>query len=1149
MPESPPSPSPIPGLLKGPAPSGKLPSRSSTPQSVLADRYVLGSELGKGAHGHVYKALDKKSGSFVAVKQISLAGVPKDNLSSVMAEIDLLKDLNHRNIVKYFDSIKTRNHLYIVLEYMENGSLANVIKPSNFGAFPEHLVSVYIAQVLEGLKYLHEQGVVHRDIKGANILTTKEGLVKLADFGVAAKLTEKGNELVDHYDAVAGSPYWMAPEIIEMTSVGPAADVWSLGCLVVELLTGYPPYFDCQPIQALYKIVQDDCPPFPEHISPLLDDFLIQCFHKEPAKRATAAILLEHGWIQHHNRTLKATWNRSKSLRSHKASNDDTRASVSVVVERILQHQNEMQDQYLDPEQTPSPEATQSPVPVLRTGQAADNAVRDSATTISARQAEGDEEEEEGEDEEGYYSTERYQLDPQDGHLDANEPGCSETDGNSGMQRQGSAGRLASTSGLQLLGGGSSRQIPLATCLLGQHSRGDDFGSQHHDNVLSAGTVVSAANLQWPNGRVQMYTQPSIASVSASGLVDATLDVDTGRQEAVEMRRLVTGLRPYLAPTQVAAETANLVQLLNSNPGKKPVFLTEGGPVVIVELLNTKDLKVLEVALELVNVLCTGDPRTLESLCVVGLAPIVFRYASASYPARIRHQAARFVHLMCHSSIHTVELFVACQGIPTLACLFEEGVQDNMHLVETGLACVWRLIDVHGPPATKNLCRLFATTDLPHKLAMALVSMVNDLKNLDELRGQEQQSGGAGAAAKLRIPLNGSHDGVWSKEPSVSGTPKSNHSVSVGSVASYPASTARSRPPASPSQREDPGQLCQQLRALAEHASELLLLLSDCDTAVRSHLCEKDTLGPLLRELRHWPTIILFKIAKCLKHLSSEPELLGQMQDAGTLEVLVHMLSQERSVKNMELKKEVLSTIYNMCKINRSRQEQVVAAGVIPHLCRFSSEPRRHDNEQELKLRQALRPTAVSLLCRFAHSSPYTRQEIWSNDGLTLMLRLLVEEQWQPLILDALATWLEEDIHRVEPKLMYQESIERLVTLLQSYRQKQSAVAGVLDPLLRMLQRSDKLSRQLGQGGLVPVIMEMLRTADAATSLKLLKALRSIYEMHPRPKEFIKRYDVERHLHRLASGSASGSLSGEVRVLVRKAAQELLRAFQMNQIW
>lgn len=118
-------------------------------------------------------------------------------------EITLLQKLNHPNIVKYIDTIRTDASLHIVLEYMENGSIVDIIK--RFGVLPESLSAIYISQVLQGLDYLHNQGVIHRDIKGANILTTKQGLVKLADFGVAVKLSE-----AEKSNSVVGTPYWSA---------------------------------------------------------------------------------------------------------------------------------------------------------------------------------------------------------------------------------------------------------------------------------------------------------------------------------------------------------------------------------------------------------------------------------------------------------------------------------------------------------------------------------------------------------------------------------------------------------------------------------------------------------------------------------------------------------------------------------------------------------------------------------------------------------------------------------------------------------------------------------------------------------------------------------------------------------------------------
>lgn len=265
---------------------------------TLNDKYLLGDEIGKGAYGRVYKGLDLENGDFVAIKQVSLENIFPEDLAIIMQEIDLLKNLNHKNIVKYLGSFKTKSHLYIILEYVENGSLASIIKPNKFGAFPETLVAVYISQVLEGLVYLHEQGVIHRDIKGANILTTKEGLVKLADFGVATKLTEADNNT----DSLVGTPYWMAPEVIAMSGVSAASDIWSVGCTVIELLTCVPPYYDLQPMTALYRIVEEEHPPIPEHLSPLITDFLHQCFRKDAKLRPDAKVLLKHPWIQNSRR-------------------------------------------------------------------------------------------------------------------------------------------------------------------------------------------------------------------------------------------------------------------------------------------------------------------------------------------------------------------------------------------------------------------------------------------------------------------------------------------------------------------------------------------------------------------------------------------------------------------------------------------------------------------------------------------------------------------------------------------------------------------------------------------------------------------------------------------------------------------------------
>ena len=199
--------------------------------------------------------------------------------------------------MKYIECIRTKSHINLILEYVENGSLHQMVKQS--GKMGEHLVFIFVKQILEGLAYLHNQGIIHRDIKGANLLLTKNGVVKLADFGYSI-LNDKNK-----VNSIVGTACFMAPEVIEQKgNISPKCDIWSLGCTIIQLLTTRPPYYEFEPMAAMFRIVTDDCPPIPSGISPGLKDFLLKCFMKEPAKRPTAKELLSHPWITTPNKKL-----------------------------------------------------------------------------------------------------------------------------------------------------------------------------------------------------------------------------------------------------------------------------------------------------------------------------------------------------------------------------------------------------------------------------------------------------------------------------------------------------------------------------------------------------------------------------------------------------------------------------------------------------------------------------------------------------------------------------------------------------------------------------------------------------------------------------------------------------------------------------
>ncbi|KAK3806706.1 MAG: kinase-like domain-containing protein, partial [Benniella sp.] len=251
-----------------------------------------GNCIGRGQFGAVYKAMNMVTGQMVAVKRIKIDGLRNEERDMLMQEVDLLKSLTHPSIVKYEGFIKTDEYLNIVLEFVENGSLLTTLK--SFGTFPEKLVVVYVVKILEGLVYLHGKQVVHCDLKAANILTTKNGNVKLSDFGVSLNLKVKESD----FGAVAGTPNWMAPEVIELKGASPASDIWSLGCTIIEMLTGRPPYADLLAMTTLFRIVEDERPPLPNDLSADLLDFLCQCFQKDPAMRPSASALGRHAWIK-----------------------------------------------------------------------------------------------------------------------------------------------------------------------------------------------------------------------------------------------------------------------------------------------------------------------------------------------------------------------------------------------------------------------------------------------------------------------------------------------------------------------------------------------------------------------------------------------------------------------------------------------------------------------------------------------------------------------------------------------------------------------------------------------------------------------------------------------------------------------------------
>ncbi|XP_020584702.1 mitogen-activated protein kinase kinase kinase 1-like [Phalaenopsis equestris] len=255
--------------------------------------WMRGQLLGSGSFGTVYEGISD-DGGFFAVKEVSLlekGSSAQQCILQLEQEIALLSQFEHDNIVHYYGTDKEESKLFIFLELVTQGSLASLYHKYRLR---NTQVSAYTRQILNGLRYLHERNVVHRDIKCANILVHANGSVKLADFGLAKEMSN-----LNDLKSCKGSVYWMAPEVVNpKKTYGYAADIWSLGCTVLEMLTRQIPYPNVEWQHAFFKIGRGDQPPIPCHLSKEAQDFITQCVQVDPNSRPTAAQLLEHPFIK-----------------------------------------------------------------------------------------------------------------------------------------------------------------------------------------------------------------------------------------------------------------------------------------------------------------------------------------------------------------------------------------------------------------------------------------------------------------------------------------------------------------------------------------------------------------------------------------------------------------------------------------------------------------------------------------------------------------------------------------------------------------------------------------------------------------------------------------------------------------------------------
>ncbi|CAG7838593.1 unnamed protein product [Allacma fusca] len=253
-------------------------------------------ELGDGAFGKVYKARHKETAIFAAAKMCRLEG--DEDLDDFRVEIDILSDFSHPNVVALFDAFCNDSKLWLLLEYCDGGALDTIMIELEH-PLSEPQIAHVAAKLVIALSYLHDNKVIHRDLKAGNVLVTTDGGVKLADFGVSAK----NKYTLQKHNTFIGTPYWMAPEVVMCETLRNPydykVDVWSLGITLIECAEMEPPHHELSPMRVVLKIQRGEPPKLtkPTAYSADFNSFLSRCLIKDPNSRPTAQELLHHPFI------------------------------------------------------------------------------------------------------------------------------------------------------------------------------------------------------------------------------------------------------------------------------------------------------------------------------------------------------------------------------------------------------------------------------------------------------------------------------------------------------------------------------------------------------------------------------------------------------------------------------------------------------------------------------------------------------------------------------------------------------------------------------------------------------------------------------------------------------------------------------------
>ncbi|MCO5580002.1 hypothetical protein L7F22_033868 [Adiantum nelumboides] len=815
---------------------------------------------------------------------------------------------------------------------------------------------------------------------------------------------------------------------------------------------------------------------------------------------------------------------------------------------------------------------------------------------------------------------------------------------------------------------------------------------------------------------------------SLAGRVD---EVDTGladltiiRTQSQEISRLIGLLKPEESEDSILRACQRLVSLLGEHPEQRAQVISQHGVTTFMDMLETKNNRVLLAVLQVLNELAKDNPSFQENACLVGLIPVIMSFAGSECSKEMRMQAAFFVGQLCQTSSSTLQMFIACRGLPILVNFLEPDYAKYREMVHVAIDGMWQVFNLQTTTPRNDFCRIFSKNgplEPSHALSgqfdafhprsgqldgsriRAGYSMADSVRppasapsksNLGQTEKRhsteasipfpnlfEQVASDSGWSSahqqeqpllfrvdrenfdlgppemppfdgdqsrpvlgnghNLRHPLEQPWQSIDVAHHYSSGQPESakyqheqvqplisllekdpasrpvsgqleyirhlqgglerhesilpllHHASAIrkshseldflmsafeengkegnielsqsnsglknassrsatqahgGQCDTAPSTSGFISQSASgflsvsgmlngrPESNTSSGMLSRMVSTLnadvareyLEKVADLLLEFSRGDTMVKTHMCGVSLLIRLLQMLNKLENPILLKALKCIKELSSDPFTLEHLQRADAMKHLIPFLDWREAPMVLQVHSEVLNALYNLCKINKKRQERAAESGIIPHLMHF------------VRVNSPLKKFALPLLCDMAHASRITREQLRANKGIELYLSLLDDEYWAVTALDSLTVCLafDNEQKKVEQSLLKSEAIQKLVAFFQSSREQ--SFVHILEPFLKIITKSPRINVSLATSGLFPLLVARLDHQDALVRLTLLKLIKAVYEHHPRPKQLIVEYDLQPRLQRLIEERRDDQ------VLVKQMAISLLKALHIN---